>query len=58
MAHVQNAFAGLAHHSESIGQKVLERLASFESLFEFGGFGLELFVGEGWKYRDSRALIC
>ena len=35
MAHVENAAAGLANHGEGLDQKVVERGAVRQSLFEF-----------------------
>src|SRR5215475_1306394 len=45
--HVEDTFSGFTHHGESFDQQVVQRLAVREALFELGGSGLELFVGEG-----------
>ena len=46
MAHVEDAAAGLADHGEGFDQKVVERGALGDSLFEFDGFGGQIDIGE------------
>jgi hypothetical protein len=46
VAHVQDAFAGLAAHGEHLGQHRIELFAGGETLFEFGRLQLQFGVGE------------
>ena len=49
MAHAQHAHGGFAAHGECFGQDVVKRFTIGETLFEFCGFGLQLFVAEGFN---------
>ena len=46
MTHVENALTYFADDRESIRQQIFQGFSVFESLLEFGGLGVELFVGE------------
>jgi hypothetical protein len=48
--HVEHTFARFTNDRERLGENLLERLAVFDTLFEFGAFGLKLGVG---KFRYS-----
>ena len=51
MAHVEDAAAGFADHREGFDQKVVERCALGDSLFEFNSFSGQVDVGELAKLR-------
>ena len=46
MAHVEDAASGFADHREGFDQKVVERGALGDSLFEFNGFGGQIDIRE------------
>ena len=46
VAHAQGALAGFTANGEGFDEQVVEGGAVVELLFELGGFGFELFVGE------------
>ena len=47
VAHAHDPLAGLARDGEGFRQELVEGLAFGQALFELGGLGPQLFIGEG-----------
>jgi hypothetical protein len=57
VAHLQRAFAGLAHDGERVGQHGVERLAVGDAAFQLGGLVAQRFIGKGGDRRFERVDI-